>query len=137
MTSSNTYLFFNGNCEEALNFYAKVLGAKIGFMMKAKDAPKSMECDVDMGDGVMHATFMIGETKVLVSDVPPSYYTKPQGFNINVNVAEAADAERAYAALSEGGTQTMPLQETFWAKRFGTCVDRFGIPWMINCEKPM
>ena len=85
MTSSNTYLYFNGNCEEALNLYVKVLGARIGFMMKTKDAPKSMECDADMGEGVMHATLMIGETKVLVSDVPPSYYAKPQGFNINVN----------------------------------------------------
>jgi len=137
MTSSNTYLYFNGNCEEALNLYVKVLGARIGFMMKTKDAPKSMECDADMGEGVMHATLMIGETKVLVSDVPPSYYAKPQGFNINVNVTEPAEAERIYASLSEGGEQTMPLQETFWAKRFGTCIDRFGIPWMVNCEKPM
>ena len=71
------------------------------------------------------------------SDAPPDQYSKPQGFSVCISLDEPAEADRIYAGLAEGGNQVMPIAETFWARRFGMCVDRFGIPWMVNCEKPM
>jgi PhnB protein len=137
MISSNTYLYFNGNCEAALNHYARVLNTKIGYLVRTKDTPMAKNMPAELQERVMHATLLIGNEKILASDIPSEHYHEPQGFHLNVNVDEPADADRIYAGLADGGMQTMPIAETFWAKRFGTCVDRFGTPWMVNCAKPM
>lgn len=136
MITSNTYLNFAGNCEEAFNLYAKVLGAKIQMMMKA-EGEMLKQCGPDFEGKIMHARMTVGQAVVMGSDSPAAYYRQPQGFSINVGVDDPAEADRIYAALAEGGAQTMPIAETFWAKRFGMCTDRFGTPWMVNCEKPM
>ena len=131
----NPYLTFDGNCREAFEFYAEVLGGKIVAMMTPKDAPPDACMPPDSGDMVMHARMTVGANILMGSDAPKTRYEKMQGMEVSLNISDQAEAERVYAALAEGGTKVMPLQETFWAKRFGMLVDRFGTPWMINCEK--
>jgi PhnB protein len=135
--STNTYLNFNGNCEEAMNFYAALLGGKILAMMKARGTPMEAHCPPDFADKIMHARMQLGNSVVMASDAPHDNFRTPQGFSINVGVDTPEEADRIYAGLSEGGAPIMPIAETFWARRFGMCVDRFGTPWMVNCEKPM
>ncbi len=83
----------------------------------------------------MHARMTIGDAVLMASDAPPEHYHKPEGFRVSLMIPDPQQAERTFANLAEGGSVTMPIQETFWARRFGMLVDRFGIPWMINCEK--
>jgi PhnB protein len=137
MISTNTYLNFPGNCAEAFKAYEKILGGKIAMMMTARGTPMESQVGPDLLDKIMHARMTVGNATIMGSDAPPSHFLAPQGFSINVGVDTAAEADRIYAALAEGGKQTMPIAETFWAHRFGMCVDRFGTPWMVNCEKPM
>jgi PhnB protein len=134
MISTNTYLNFPGTCAEAFKTYEKILGGKIIAMMKAENAEMGGPDFVGM---IMHARMTVGDGLIMGSDAPPSRYKTPQGFSVSVMVDTPAEADRIYAALAEGGTQTMPIAETFWALRFGMCQDRFGTPWMVNCEKPM
>lgn len=132
----NAYLFYQDTCEAAFNFYAKALGGKIDMLMRVSDAPPS-----DMPPGpagrektIMHARMSLPDGSVLMaSDAPPEHFHKPQGFSISLQVTDPADGERKFKALSDGGTVTMPFSKTFWAKGFGMCVDKFGIPWMVNC----
>ena len=133
----NPYLNFNGDCEEALNFYAKVLGGKVVAMIRASDTPMKDHAPADRQHKIMHGRIMVGDTVLMASDAPPDYYKPAQGLTVTINIPEAAEAERVYAELSVGGTIQMALQETFWATRFGTFTDKYGTPWMINCEKPM
>lgn len=133
--TTNTYLSFPGTCEEAFQFYAKTLGGNILMMMKGEDAPMQQECPADFKSMIMHARMMIGDNVIMGSDATPPYYQPAQGFYVNIGVDTPEEAEQVYAALAEGGKQTMPIEETFWAHRFGMCVDRFGTPWMVNCEK--
>jgi PhnB protein len=137
MISTNVYLNFAGTCEEAFKIYEKILGGKILAMMTAKGTPMEGHVAPEYVGKVMHARMTVGGTLIMASDAPPSYFHQPQGFSVNISVDTPAEADRIYAALAEGGNQTMPIAETFWAHRFGTCVDRFGTPWMVNCEKPM
>jgi PhnB protein len=128
------YLFFNGNCEEALKFYEQTLGAKIESVIKHEGAPAQEHMPPDWGDKVMHARFRIDDSVVMASDAPPAHYAKPQGFSLSVALNGAAKAEEIFNKLSEGGSTQMPFGPTFWAKGFGMCTDRFGIAWMVNCE---
>jgi PhnB protein len=137
MIATNTYLYFPGTCEEAFLFYEKIFGGKIIAMMKARGTPMESQVAPEFVDRIMHARMTLGAMILMGSDAPPSYYNKPQGFSVNIGVETPAEADRIYAALAEGGVQTMAIAETFWAHRFGTCLDRFGTPWMVNCEKPM
>ena len=137
MITTNTYLNFNGNCEEAMNFYAKLLGGNIVMMMKAKGSPMEKDSPPEFLDKIMHARMTLGTNVLMASDAPPNRYSKPQGFSVSVSVEDPKEADRIYAGLAAGGIQTMPITETFWAIRFGACVDRFGTPWMVNCEKEM
>jgi PhnB protein len=131
-------LNFNGNCEEAIKFYEKCFGAKIQVMIHYAGSPvQNMVKDQEWGDKVLHASLKIGDTMLLACDPPPSQYHKPSGFSVCLQIETAADAERIFKELSAGGQVQMDLQETFWALRFAMFNDRFGIPWMINCEKPM
>ena len=131
----NTYLNFPGTCREAFTFYEQALGGKITFIQTMGDSPMGGETPADQRDNVMHVTLDVGGQQLMGSDAPPEYYEKAQGFSVALHPEEAAEAERIFAALSEGGEVRMPMQKTFWAGRFGMCVDRFGTPWIVNCEK--
>jgi len=133
----NPYLTYAGQCAEAFGLYAEVFGGKIEFMMTHGQMPPEMPAHPGWEDKVMHAHVRFADQDLMGSDAPPAMYEKPQGFSVSVQIDEPAEAERVFAALSAGGATRMPIQETFWAKRFGMCTDRFGIPWMVNCPKPM
>jgi PhnB protein len=87
-------------------------------------------------DKIMHASLIVGDTVLMGSDAPPQFFEKPQGFSVSLVFDDAVEAEQIFNALAENGTVQMPIQETFWAARFGMVVDRFGTPWMINCDLP-
>jgi PhnB protein len=130
----NPYLFYQDTCEAAFNFYAKVLGGKIEMMLRASEGPPDMRPSPGREKMIMHARMSLpGGSVLMASDAPPEHVEKPQGFSISLTIADVADAERKFNALADGGTVTMPFSKTFWAKGFGMCVDRFGIPWMVNC----
>jgi PhnB protein len=131
----NVYLNFNGDCAAALKFYERHLGAKIEMMMPHGESPIAQQVPADWCEKVMHARLTLGDTIVMASDAPPDRYQEPKGFSVSLSVDGAADAERIFAALAENGTVQMPLQQTFWAAKFGMVVDKFQIPWMINCEQ--
>lgn len=134
---TNIQLSFNGQCEEAFKFYEKNLGGKISFMMTWGQSPMGAKMPKEMAKKIIHGTIVIGDMEVGGGDAPPDMYRKPQGIHACLNIDAPAEAEKVFAKLAEGGTTTMQLEETFWAKRFGMCVDKFGIPWMVNCGKPM
>lgn len=138
----NPYLSFDGNCREAFEFYASVLGGRMMAMLSYADMPadaqpaKPAEGCSPMPmplDKIMHACMEVDGVMLMGGDAPQGMYQKPAGTNVTLNIEEPAEAERIYAALSKGGSITMPLGETFWAKRFGMFTDRYGTPWMINC----
>lgn len=132
----NTYLMFNGQCEEAFHFYEKALGGKIQQMSRYEGMPGDYQVSPGYNQKIMHARITVGDVIVMGSDAPPDRYQKPAGIQVSITVTEPADADRVFQALSEGGEVQMPMQETFWALRFGMLVDRFSIPWMVDCEKP-
>ena len=129
------YLFFNGQCEEAFKFYEKCLGGKIDAMMPHEGTPAADHVPAEWRTKILHARMVIGDQVLMASDAPPNQFHPPQGFSVSIQVTDPAEAERIFRALTENGTATMPMAETFWAARFGMLVDRFGIPWMINCDK--
>jgi PhnB protein len=129
------YLHFDGNCEEALNFYQKLLGAKVLMMLRYSETPMAQDCAKDVKDKIAHGRLALGDDIIMGSDAPPGRYTKPAGMSVNIGVATPEEAEKIFKALSEKGTILMPIEETFWAHRFGMTIDRFGISWMVNCEK--
>ena len=133
---ANAYLLFDGNCAEAFKFYESVLDAKIEGMFPYAGSPAAEHAPPDFGDKIMHATLSVGNTKVMASDAPPGQYKKPEGISVALGLHDTARGERIFNALSENGHVIMPFQQTFWAAGFGMCVDRFGIPWMVNCEAP-
>jgi PhnB protein len=131
----NPYLFFNGQCEAAFKFYEKCLGGKIEAMLTHEGTPAEQHVPPEWRKKILHARLTVGDQALMGSDAPPDRHEKPQGFSVSLNVDDPRDAERIFHALAENGKVQMPLEQTFWAIRFGMCVDRFGIPWMINCEK--
>ncbi len=131
----NSYLFFNGQCEAAFKFYEKCLGGKIDAMLTHAGTPAEAQVPANWRDKIMHARLIVGDEVLMGSDAPPEHFQQPQGFSVALGVDDAAEAERIFNALADKGTVRMPIQQTFWAVRFGMLVDRFGIPWMINCEK--
>jgi len=131
----NAYLTFNGNCATALKFYEQHLGAKVEMMMTFGESPAAEQVPAGWRDKVMHARLTIGGSILMASDAPPDRYNEPKGFSVSLGVDSPAQAERIFASLAEGGTVQMPLQQTFWAARFGSVVDKFRIPWMVNCEQ--
>lgn len=130
------YLFFEGRCEEAIEFYRTVLGAEVKMLMRYKDNPEPPR-DPGMvppgsADKVMHASLQIGDTTVMASDGLVSGQPKFQGFFLSLDPRDAAEAERLFNALAEGGKVQQPLTRTFFSPRFGMVTDRFGVGWMIN-----
>lgn len=131
----NTYLLFNGQCEEAFKFYERALGAKIEYLLRPEGTPAEAHTPPELRDKILHGRISLNGQTVMGSDCPADRYAKPQGFSVNLDYQTPSEAERIFQALSEDGQVQMPIQETFWAVRFGMVVDRFGIPWMVNCEK--
>ena len=133
----NPYLTFDGRCEEAIKFYAKILGGTIEAMMPHEGTPSAEHTPVEWRKKIMHARLKVGDVRLMASDAPPEHFQPAKGISVTLNIDEPAEADRVYNALSEKGTVVMAIQETFWAKRFAMFTDQFGTPWMINCEKPM
>ena len=131
----NAYLHFNGDCKEAFTFYEKCLGGKIGAMMPHTGSPAEEHMPPGWGDKILHARLFVGEDVLMGSDAPPGRYQKPSGFSVTLQIKDPAEGKRVFDALSEGGNVIMPFAETFWAKGFGMAVDKFGTPWMVNCEE--
>ena len=127
------YLSFDGRCAEAFAFYEQLFGGGIAMIMKWGESPIADQVPPEWGGKVMHATLEVDGAQLAGADDPPASYRKPQGFWVTLDIGEPAEAERIFAGLAEGGEVRMPLAETFWARRFGMAVDRFGTPWMINC----
>ena len=128
------YLFFNGRCEEAVEFYRQALGAEVLMMMRYKESPEppppGMVPD-GWDDKVMHASLRIGDSVVMLSDGKSAGGPKPNGYALSVSVPDAAKAQRVFDALAEGGQVVMPLGKTFFAPLFGMAADRFGVVWMV------
>lgn len=131
----NAYLSFNGNCQDAFQFYAQCFGGKIEAMIPYEGSPAADRVPPDWRSKIMHACLAIGDGVLMGADVPPDSYNLPKGFSINIPVRDVAEAERIFQSLAQDGTVHMPLQQTFWTARFGMLRDRFGTPWMINCEQ--
>ena len=129
---ANVSLSFDGQCEAAFKRYEQCLNGTITFMLTWGDSPMAAAAPPDWGAKINHATLKIGDTVLNGSDSLP--YERPQGFSLILRVDDPVAAEGVFQALAENGTIQLPLQETFWAKRFGVVVDEFGIPWSINCE---
>jgi PhnB protein len=131
----NPYLTFNGQCEAAFKFYEKVLVGKIEAMMTYGGSPMAEQTPSDWRNKIMHARMTVGDKMLMASDALPDRYEAMKGIMVTLGIDNPDEAERIFHALSENGTVQMPLQETFWARRFGMLVDQFGTPWMVNCEK--
>jgi len=129
------HLGFNGNCEEAFRFYQRALGGEITAMMKWGGSPMAQAVGAEWHDKIMHACLRTPGARIIGGDAPHGRYQKPAGFEVSVSVETGEEADRVFAALSDGATVTMAMQETFFAHRFGMLTDRFGIPWMVLSEK--
>ena len=132
----NPYLSFDGKCETAFKFYEKVLGGKTVMMMKYGESPMAAQTPPESRDKIMHARLAVGDKLLMGSDAPAQMYEPMKGIQVTLGVDQPAEADRIFSALAENGSVRMPIQETFWAQRFGMLVDQFGTPWMINCERP-
>jgi PhnB protein len=132
----NPYLVFNGDCEMAIKFYQQTLGGEITMMMTHAGTPMEAHVPKEWQGKILHASLKIGDTVLMGSDAPPERYEKPKGFSVSLVLDDTSEAERIFKTLSEGGSVQMPIQQTFWAARFGMLVDKYAIPWMINCNQP-
>ncbi|HWF12677.1 MAG TPA: VOC family protein [Candidatus Acidoferrales bacterium] len=131
----NAYLLFKGNCEEAFKFYERALGGKIEAMIPHAGTPAEKHVSPEWRDKIMHARLAVGNAVLMGSDAPMDKFDEPKGFSVSIHTDDPAEAERLFQALEKDGTVKMPLQQTFWAVKFGMLVDRFGIPWMVNCQQ--
>ena len=128
------YLFFDGRCEEAIEFYKKTLGAKVEMMMRFKESPQPMppgSLPPGFENKIMHASFRIGSSRLMASDGNEAG-GRFEGFSLSIAVPTDAEAERVFAALAQGGKVGMPLAKTFWSPKFGMLTDRFGVDWMVS-----
>ncbi len=141
MSTANTnslvqpYLFFNGRCEEALEFYRTAIGAEVQMLMRFGESP---EPHPGLAPGyeqkVMHASFRVGGSTLMASDGRCSGESSFNGFTLSITAPDEAEADRVFAALAEGGKVEMPMMKTFWARKFGMLEDRFGLGWMVSVE---
>ncbi len=138
----NPYLMFDGQCEAAFKFYHQVLGGELGDMMTFAGSPAEGEVPSEFANKIMHTQLTLGDWAIssdldwaiMGADCTPEYYDAPKGFWVSLQISDPDKAEHIFHALAEGGTIQMPLEKTFWAQRFGMATDKFGIPWMINCD---
>ena len=134
---TSTYLNYGGNCAEAFRFYEKSLGAKINMLMTHDQAPGATNLDPKIAKTVLYTSMTLGEATIQASDVPAERFQPMRSVYISLSVDSDAEAERIYEILTEGGEIYMPMQETFFASRFGQFRDKFGTSWMVLHEKPM
>ena|SRR5215475_5341154 len=130
----NPYLSFKGECEAAFKFYEQCLGGQLDAIFRYDGTPLADHVPPDWSAKVMHGSLTVGGQVLMGGDVAPDKYEVPKGFSLSLQIKSTADAERIFNELAQGGKVVMPLEKTFWAERFGMLVDRFGIPWLINCE---
>ncbi|HEY1213180.1 MAG TPA: VOC family protein [Bryobacteraceae bacterium] len=131
----NPYLIFNGQCEAAFKFYEQSLGGKITAMFKNEGSPMAEHVPAEWLNKILHARMTVGNQVLMGSDGRPGGHEEPKGFSLSLSVNDPAEAERLFHSLADGGQVQMPMQKTFWAERFGMLIDRFGTPWMVNCEQ--
>jgi PhnB protein len=127
------YLNFDRQCAEAFRFYHQVLGGELRVQTHG-ESPMKEHTPPDWHDAVLHARLETDGAVLMGSDLPPNETARPQGFAIAIGVTDPDEADRIFAGLADGATVTMPIAATFWARRFGMLTDRYGIPWMVNCE---
>ncbi len=133
MPMLDSYLFFNGTCAEAMNFYQKTIGGQMVSMMKYGDSPDPAQCGGEGKDRIMHAHLLIEGRNLMASDTPPGQPAPaPGGFALSLNYPSAQEAGKAFDALAAGGKVTMPMAKTFWIESFGMVTDRFGVQWMVG-----
>ncbi len=128
------HIVFNGSCRAAFEFYQRCLNGKIVTMITYGDSPMAGQTAPELRANILHATLVVDDRVIFGSDVAEDHYRPPQGFHLTVGTSDPNEAERLFRDLSEGGKVDMPLQQTFWALRFGVLTDRFGISWEVNCE---
>jgi PhnB protein len=137
-SNSNTlvqpYIFFGGRCEEALEFYRNAIGAEVQMLTRFKESPEPHGLPDCFDEKVMHATVRIGKTTLMASDGQCEGNQNFDGFSLSITVPDEGEAERVFAALTEGGLVITPLEKTFWSPKFGMLQDRFGVSWMISVE---
>lgn len=134
----NTYLGFNGDCKKAFQTYERVFGGKIAMMMTHGQSPMADKIPPEMKDRIMHVTLQLPGGGVLQGgDHPEGRAVKPAGFSVCATVKDKAEAERIFKELSDGAQVQMPMQQTFWSPAFGMLIDKFQVPWMVNCEGQM
>jgi PhnB protein len=129
------YIFFNGSCEQAIEFYRKALGAEVEMMMRYKESPEPPppgRVPPGWENKIMHCSFKVGGNTIMASDGCSAEKPNFEGFSLSLSVVDEAEADRAFGALSQGGKVEMPLSKTFWSPRFGMLTDRFGIGWMVS-----
>ncbi|MFT4114654.1 VOC family protein [Silvibacterium sp.] len=130
----HVHLTFPGNCEEAFRFYERVLGGTLSFLIRYGDSPAAVGAPAEFKDKVLHANIDVQNDALSGADSWESHAARPaNNFTLALEYSEVAEIERVFAALAEGGTVTLPLQQTFWTTHFGMLTDRYGVPWMLNC----
>jgi len=129
------HLCFDGQCEAAFRAYHQILGGAIVTMLKYGDSPMATQVEPRWHDRIVHATLQFGELELIGVDVFPDDYQRPQGFFVTLTISELAKAKQIFISLSEGGEIRLPFQTTFWSAGFGVLIDRFGVPWEINCAQ--
>ena len=132
---ASPHLHFKGNCREAFDFYAATLRGRIAFAMTFGESPAASQTPPQLRNQIIHARLEFGNQAIMGCDPPRERFQPAQGFNVLLTVQDPAEAERVFVALAREGSISMPFAQTFWAYRFGMCTDRFGIPWMVNCEQ--
>ena len=139
-TQVQPYLFFDGRCEEALQFYRTALGAEVNMLMRFKESPDPVpagQCAPNSADKIMHAAFRVGETLIMASDGMAGGKPEFKGFSLSVNAADEKQADKLFNALGKGGKVTMPMAKTFFSPRFGMVTDKFGVGWMVIVPQAM
>lgn len=132
----STHLNFDGNCREAFEFYAATFGGRIAAQLTYAEAPAGSPIPEEMRQKIMHARLEIDDQYLMGADAPPGRYVAPKGAMVSVSLADPDQGHRIFEALCAGGAITHPFKETFWARGFGMCIDRYSIAWIVNCEKP-
>jgi len=130
----NPYLSFKGECEAAFRFYERCLDGQLGTLFRYAGTPLANQVPPDWSDKIMHGSLTVGGQVLMGGDVAPDRYEEPKGFSMSLHIKSTTDAERIFRELAKDGRVVMPLEKTFWSASFGMLVDRFGVPWLINCE---
>lgn len=132
MPMIDSYIFFDGNCADAMRFYERVTGGKVTAMLKYSESPDPNQCPPGSSDRIMHASLLVDGRNLMASDTPAGQFKPMQGFSLSLYFDTPEEAKQKFDMLAEGGSVFMPMGPTFWAKAFGMLTDRFGTPWMVS-----